>query len=110
MKSYRYSSLFGVFAFALVLLLASQTVVGDESSEAPVEAPTILEEITSDTPVGVETETTTSPTLEPTIKNGAVNQPVFESPVAPPPISMAVRIDGFWIATLVAIVVLAAVW
>jgi len=60
-----------------------------------------------------ETKTTTSPTLEPTFKRGDspvvfqpgdINQPVFESPVAPPPISMAVRIDGLWIATLVAIV------
>ena len=72
-----------------------------------------LSQETKTTSLSQETKTTTSPTLEPTFKRGDspvvfqpgdINQPVFGSPVAPPPISMAVRIDGLWIATLVAIV------
>uniref|UniRef100_A0A7S0ULI2 Uncharacterized protein n=1 Tax=Pseudo-nitzschia delicatissima TaxID=44447 RepID=A0A7S0ULI2_9STRA len=105
---------FGVFALGFVL--TSQAVLGDELSGAPVEAPAILEEM-SDSPVEVPTETTDAPSPSPTFKEGDapvvfqpgdIKQPVFESPVAPPPISEAGRIDGTWMATSAAMILAAA--
>ena len=116
MKDFLFSFLrfFGVVALAFVL--ASEAVLGDELSGTPVEAPSIFEEI-SESPVEVPTDMTDAPSPIPTFKEGDapvvfqpgdIAQPVFQSPVAPPPISEAGRIDGAWLVTSAAMILAAA--
>lgn len=87
-----------------------------EMTDAPSPSPSLLKE-TSESPVEVPTEMTDAPSPAPTFKEGDapvvfqpgdIAQPIFQSPVAPPPISEAGRIDGIWMVTLAAMILAAA--